>query len=150
MHIFILDFFVKTVGYFNKNDKTIWSYPFFLTRKNIVHVKLQPCMQALVTSRLRWQLKYLFWFYTWLAISAVVSCTRAWKLFSDAAIRPWEMHVLYNPDGIVKYSVIHHLRLINSAQLCNKKFQSICYSDWVCTAVMSNDVMKDLRGWYAI
>ena len=21
-----------------------------------------------------------------------------------------------------------------------------CYSDWVCTAVMSNDVMKDLRG----
>ena len=24
------------------------------------------------------------------------------------------------------------------------------YSDWVCTAVMSNDVMKDLRGWYAI
>ena len=24
------------------------------------------------------------------------------------------------------------------------------YSDWVCTAVISNDVMKDLRGWYAI
>ena len=24
------------------------------------------------------------------------------------------------------------------------------YSDWFCTAVMSNDVMKDLRGWYAI
>ena len=25
--------------------------------------------------------------------------------------------------------------------------QNICYySDWVCTAVMSNDVMKDLRG----
>ena len=24
------------------------------------------------------------------------------------------------------------------------------YSDWVCTAVLSNDVMKDLRGWYAI
>ena len=23
---------------------------------------------------------------------------------------------------------------------------SIIYSDWVCTAVMSNDVMKDLRG----
>ena len=33
------------------------------------------------------------------------------------AIRPWEMHVLYNPDGIVKYSVIHRLRLINYAQL---------------------------------
>ena len=27
------------------------------------------------------------------------------------------MHVLYNPDGVVKYSVIHRLRLINSAQL---------------------------------
>ena len=24
------------------------------------------------------------------------------------------------------------------------------YIDWVCTAVMSNDVMKDLHGWYAI
>ena len=24
------------------------------------------------------------------------------------------------------------------------------YSEWACTAVMSNDVMKDLRGWYAI
>ena len=23
------------------------------------------------------------------------------------------------------------------------------YSDWVCTAVMSNDVMKDLRGFIA-
>ena len=41
---FILDFFVETVGYFNKNDKTIWSYTFFLIRKNIVHVKLQPRM----------------------------------------------------------------------------------------------------------
>ena len=47
------------------------------------------------------------------------------KSFSDAAIRPWEIHVLYNPDGIVKYSVIHHLRLINSAQLCNKPEKEI-------------------------
>ena len=47
------------------------------------------------------------------------------KSFSDAAIRPWEMHVLYNPDGIVKYAVIHRLQLINSAHLCKKKFQSI-------------------------
>ena len=69
--VFILDFFVKTVGYFDKmtsiNDKTIWSYPIFLIRnvflirKNIVHVKLQPRMQALVTSRLGWRLNYLFW-----------------------------------------------------------------------------------------
>ena len=58
----------------------------------------------------------------------VVSWTRTWKSFSDAAIRPWEMHVLYNPDGVVNYSVIHRLRLINSAQLRNKKFQSICWS----------------------
>ena len=26
----------------------------------------------------------------------------------------------------------------------------LSYSDWVCTAVISNDVMKDLRGGYAI
>ena len=58
----------------------------------------------------------------------VVSWTRAWKSFSDAAIRLWEMHVLYNSDGVVKYSVIHRLRLINSAQLRNKKFQSKCWS----------------------
>ena len=63
----------------------------------------------------------------WRSVPAV-SWRRAWKSFSDATIRPWEMRVLYNPDGIVKYSVIHRLRLINSAQLCNKKFQSICWS----------------------
>ena len=27
----------------------------------------------------------------------------------------------------------------------NQRYTSL-YSDWVCTAVMSNDVMKDLRG----
>ena len=52
MRVFILDFFVKTVGYLDKNDKTICSYPIFLIinvflmRKNIVCVKLQPRMQA--------------------------------------------------------------------------------------------------------
>ena len=127
MRVFILDFFVKTVGYFDKNDKTIWSYPVFLirnvclVRKNIVHVKLQPRMQALVTSRLGRRLNYLFW----LLILHVTGdkCqlwvgqeleNPAWKSFSDAAIRPWQMHVLYNPDGVVKYSVIHRLQLINS------------------------------------
>ena len=30
------------------------------------------------------------------------------------------MHVLYNPGGVVKNSVIHCSRLINSAQLCYK------------------------------
>ena len=54
--------------------------------------------------------KYLFWFYTWLAISASCELDKSLKSFSDAAIRQWEMHVLYNPDGIVKYSVIHRLR----------------------------------------
>ena len=46
-------------------------------------------------------------------------------MFSDTAIRLWEMHVHYNPDGTVKHSAIHRLRLIDSAQFCNKKFQSI-------------------------
>ena len=98
-------------------------------------MKLQPRMQDLVMSRLGWQLNYLFW----LLILHVAGnqCqlwvgqeleNPVWKLFSDAAIRPWAMHVHYNPDGVVKYSVIHRLQLINSAQLCNKKFQSICWS----------------------
>ena len=59
-------------------------------------------------------------------ISASCELDKSLKLFSDAAIRPLEMLVLYNPDGVVKYSVIHRLQLINLAQLRNKKFQSIC------------------------
>ena len=143
------------------------------SNKNIVHVKLQPRMQALVTSTLGWRLrqclhdarlrfipkrlysalmqitvsvymipqknlfwndsswnelirvfipdrhfrsgmnlnlasckhrlKYLFWFYMRLAISASCELDKSLKSFSDAAICPWETHVLYNPDGIVKY-----------------------------------------------
>ena len=34
--------------------------------------------------------------------------------------------------------------------LNNYNIQYVDYCDWVCTAVMSNDVMKDLRGWYTI
>ena len=60
------------------------------------------------------------------SINASCELDKIVKSFLDAATRPWEMHALYNPDGIVKYSVIHRLWLINSAQLCNKKFQSIC------------------------
>ena len=101
--VFILDFFVKTVGYFNKNDKTIWSYPFFLIRTNIFHVKLQPHMQALVTSRLGWQLKIFVFDSTRDSVAISASCELEIEdRFSDAAIRPWEMHILYNPDGIVK------------------------------------------------
>ena len=37
----------------------------------------------------------------------------------------------------VAYSNYYHEFLTNL---------SLSYSDWVCTAVMSNDVMKDLRG----
>ena len=124
---------MKTVGYFDKNDKTIWSYPFFLIRKNIVHVKLQPRMQALATFRLGWRLKYLFWFYMWLAISASCELDKSREqeleiVFRCSSSSMGNVHILYNSDGIVKYSVIHHLWWINSAQLCNKKFQSICWS----------------------
>ena len=59
-------------------------------------------------------------------ISASCELDKSLKSFSDAAIRPLEMLILYNPDGVVKYSVIHRLQLINLAQLRNKKFQSIC------------------------
>ena len=103
----------------------------FLIRKNIVRVKLQPCMQALVTFQVGMATKLFVLTFDstcdWRSATAV-SSTRASKSFSDAAIHPWEMHVLYNPDGVVKYSVIHSLWLINSAQLCNKKLQSICWS----------------------
>ena len=82
------------------------------------------------------RLKYLFWFYMWLVISASCGLDKSLKSFLDAAICPWEMHVLYNSDGIVKYSVIHHLWLTNSAQLCNKKFQSIWQTCWSCNATL--------------
>ena len=35
--------------------------------------------------------------------------------------------------------------LRTSASTVFKMFLNIIVSDWVCTAVMSNDVMKDLR-----
>ena len=53
------------------------------------------------------------------------------------------MHVLYNPDGVVKYSVIHHLRLINSAQLLNKN--SSQYVDHVMPLCLSL-IMHALAG----
>ena len=37
------------------------------------------------------------------------------------------------------FVAVHNHRFMRSSN--NKR-----YSDWVCTAVMSNDVMKDLRG----
>ena len=127
---------MKTVGYFDINDKTtcFWSYPVFLIRnvflirKNNVHVKLYAGFGH-VQVGMATKLFALTFDSTrdWRSVP-VVSWTKAWKSFSDVAIGPWEMHVLYNPDGVVEYSVIHRLRLINSAQLCNKKFQSICWS----------------------
>ena len=41
MRVFVLDFFVKTQfsGYFDKNDKTILSYPIFLIRKCLFNKK---------------------------------------------------------------------------------------------------------------
>ena len=53
------------------------------------------------------------------------------------------MHVLYNPDGVVKYSVIHRLRLINSAQLRNKN--SSQYVDHVMPLCLSL-IMHALAG----
>ena len=64
-------------------------------RKNIVHVKLQPRMQAFGHVEMANGDQYQLWVGQELE-----------NRFSDAAIRPLEMHVLYNPDGVVKYSVI--------------------------------------------
>ena len=53
----------------------------FLIRKNTVHVKLQPRMQALVTSRLGWRLNICFdSTRDWRSVP-VVSWTRAWNHF---------------------------------------------------------------------
>ena len=55
------------------------------------------------------------------------------------------MHILNNPDGVVKYSIIHRLWLINSAELCNKKFQSM-FSDHVIQLCLSLFNMHALAG----
>ena len=46
------------------------------------------------------------------------------------------MHVLYNPDGVVKYFVIHPLRLINSAQYVDH-IMPLCLSLIMHTALAS-------------
>ena len=69
--------------------------PFCQIRKNIVHMKLQPRMKALVT--LGWRLKYLFFILHVTRDQCQSSCAQVGQelSFSDAAIRPWEMHVLH-------------------------------------------------------
>ena len=105
--------------YFNKNDTIIWSYTFFLIRKKYCSCEIAATHAGFGHIQVGIATKI----FVLILHVTVVSWTRAWNRF-----RPWEMHILYNPDGIVKYSVIHRLWLINSAQLCNKKFQSICWS----------------------
>ena len=63
-----------------------------IIKNNIVHMKLQQCMQALVT--LGWRLKYLFLFYMWLVIS--VSWMRAFifrcsnlSMGNARPLQPW-------------------------------------------------------------
>ena len=101
--------------------------PFCQIRKNIVHMKLQPRMKALVT--LGWRLKFFFFYSTRDSRSVSVKLCSSWtRAFvfrrsnsSMGNARPLQS----DPDGIVKHSVIHRLRLIDSAQFCTKKFQSI-------------------------
>ena len=118
------------------DDKTIWSYPVFpirkvfLIRKNIVRVKLQQHIQALVTSRLGWWLNYLFWLLIlhvtgdqcqlWLG-QELENCFQMQQFVHGKCTSFTTLMELLN-------TVIHRLQLINSAQLRNKKFQSICWS----------------------
>ena len=48
------------------------------------------------------------------------------------------MHVLYNPDGVVEYSVIHRLRLINSAQLCRDSSQYVDHVMLLCLSLTTH------------
>ena len=123
---------MKTVGYFDKNDKTIWSYPFFSNKKEYRLCEIAAThagfghVQAGMATKI---------FVLILHVTGDQCQLWVWQeleIVSDAAIHPWEMHILYNLDVIVKYSVIHRLQLINSDQLCNKKLQSI----WLVDNVM--------------
>ena len=58
-------------------------------------------------------------------------------------------------NGILSYTlnIFKTKRLLKSTQLFTRSEKLVAtvlkiyhYSDWVCTAVMSNDVMKNLRG----
>ena len=54
-------------------------------------------------------------------------------------------------QGIVKFSATNFFGTINrpfaaKGQMVQNPTYWRDYSDWVCTAVMSNDVMNDLRG----
>ena len=47
-------------------------------------------------------------------------------------------------NSLLSTSAIHDTFLTDGT--VNKSCCSVLGSDWVCTAVMGNDVMKDLRG----
>ena len=110
---------MKTVGYgtstkmtklfdpFLSNMKEYCSYEIAATHESFGHVGMATKIFVLIPHVIRDQ------------------CQSSCELDKSFSFRPWEMHVLYNPDGIVKHSVIHRLRLIDSAQFCNKKFQPI-------------------------
>ena len=53
-------------------------------------------------------------------------------------------------DSLARRRVNLHIIAGGAVELFPQRFGIIWaiqhYSDWVCTAVMSNDVMKDLRG----
>ena len=108
MRVFILDSFVKTVGWQNylilpcfsnekrfSNKKEYRSFEIAATHAGLSNVQVGIATKLFVLTFDSTR--------DWRSVP-VVSWTRAWKSFSDAAIRLWEMHVLYNPDGVVKYS----------------------------------------------
>ena len=48
----------------------------------------------------------------------------------------------FNNMLLLRFAFFNNILLLRFAFFNNM----LHYSDWVCTAVMSNDVMKDLRG----
>ena len=72
-----------------------------------------------------------------------------WCLADVSSVSPSSEQTKHNSpvcsdEGLtLETSAKHHI-----PQATNIPYQP--YSDWVCTAVISNDVMKDLRGGYAI
>ena len=68
---------------------------------------------------------------------------------SVQSLKPKQATSRISVSQAFKFSLKSHVTLRKKQSQHQFQFQDLLnqhYSDWVCTAVMSNDVMKDLRG----
>ena len=130
---------MKTVGYFDKNDKTIWSYPFLSNKKEYCSCEVAATYAGFGHVQV-WMATKIF---VLILHVPVVSWTRAWNRFQMQQFVHGKCTSFTTLMELLN-TVIHHLWLINSAQLCNKKFQSIGLVDHVIPLCLS--LMHALTG----